>query len=188
MNCSYKYTKLFDKSPLCLSELTIVKVWLFPLQFHGLWNLLPFVLDRKFQGATVDEPILVGSVGKADDFGGEVFAAVVVNECHFGFGGRKDFRDGDGPDVGALLGTHIAVELAVDFLSRYDNVLFVEVEFQEDFQLVVKEIAFEGAFCLCECSEGSDAEEHAGYENSFHAVRVSLWSKDNEKYGKQQEK
>ena len=112
------------------------------LQFFG--KFYPFVLAGDLYGAALELAQEVGAVVADDEFGIEVFGAIVVYHLQRGLlAVCADINAGDNPYAGVGRLLQVAISVAENLLPGNGNRLFVKVQTQEDIVFIIGNDALE---------------------------------------------
>ena len=112
---------------------------------------------------------LVGGVVELREAGGEVLAAVVVDEGYFGGLVVLELGGGDDPAEGVALLAKVSGQLAVELLTGHGDVLIVEIYLHKYLELLVDEVGTEGLVLLLCIERESECARCDDGKKSFHS-------------------
>ena len=154
-----------------------------PLQYERLGELQPLVVHDDAEGAAFELAQLVGAVGQEGEAGGEVLAAVVVDDLELCLSGRGQLGGRDEPLARVALCPHVARQFAEELGIGHGDGLSVEVDVEPHLVFGILDGAAERSRVvgLCDglyvglgthgewCEHGNDV----GDEQSFHGRKGS---------------
>ena len=143
---------------------------LFPLKLDDVGQFLPLSVLGHFEGAALKVFQFVGGVVELREAGGEILAAIVVDEGYFGGLVVLELGGGDDPAEGVALLAEIAWQRAVQLLSWYVDVLLVEIYLHEDLVFFIKKVRAKRSvlfLCIGGCCEQACGDDG---KKSFHCL------------------